>query len=146
MKTGILAGAVALMTLVGQAAMAGDTPSADGVNVYFVGLENGDTVSSPITIRFGLRGMGVAPAGAEWDNTGHHHLLINTDAFSSADTAKFEDGIPSDDNHKHFGGGQTEVTLELPAGAHTLQLLLGDLYHVPHQGAIYSDQITINVE
>jgi hypothetical protein len=146
MKTGILAGAVALMTLAGQAALAGDTPSADGASVYFVGLQDGDSVSSPVTIRFGLRGMGVAPAGAEWDNTGHHHLLINTDAFTSADSAKFADGIPSDDHHKHFGGGQTEVTLDLPKGEHTLQLLLGDLYHVPHQGAVYSDQIRITVD
>lgn len=146
MKSGILAGAIALAALAGQATLAGNTPSAEGAEVYFVGLNDGDTVSSPVTIRFGLRGMGVAPAGAEWDNTGHHHLLVDSDAFSGADAGKFADGIPSDDHHKHFGGGQTEVTLELPKGDHTLQLLLGDLFHVPHQGAVYSDRITITVD
>ena len=146
MRNGILSGALALVMVTGHGLSAGDTPAPAGASVYFIGLADGDTVTSPVTIRFGLNGMGVAPAGAEWDNTGHHHLLIDTEEFSSAAAGKYDDGIPSDEQHRHFGGGQTEVTLELGSGQHSLQLLLGDLYHVPHQDAVYSDRITINVE
>ncbi len=126
--------------------LARDTAAPDGAGVYFVTLGDGDTVSSPVTVQFGLTGMGVAPAGTERDNTGHHHLLIDTDAYAADALDKFDDGIPGDDHHKHFGGGQTEVTLELSKGTHTLQLLVGDLYHVPHIDPIYSQQITITVE
>lgn len=116
------------------------TPAPEGAEVYIITPEAGATVSSPVTVRFGLRNMGVAPAGVEGETTGHHHLLINT---------KLEDynnPIPSDDKHRHFGGGQTEAIIELPPGDHTLQLLVGDHNHVPHQPPIASDVITITVK
>jgi len=87
--------------------------------------------------------MGVAPVGVDLPNTGHHHLLINRDPFSEADEGF---GVPADDNHLHFGGGQTEVTLDLPAGTHTLQLVLGDVNHVPHDPPVVGDVITVTVE
>ena len=119
-----------------------------GANVYFVNLEDGATVASPVTIIFGLSGMGVAPAGTEKDNTGHHHLLLNRPPFGEGEDGADElvNGLPADDNHMHFGGGQTEVTLELPPGTHTLQLVLGDMGHVPHNPAVVSEVITITVE
>ena len=123
-------------------AIAGETPSAPGAKVYFIGLEDGATLTNPVTLRFGLSGMGVAPAGIEKANTGHHHLIINADAPAGED---LDYSIPADENYRHFGGGQTEVTLELPAGRHTLQLLLGDQNHIPHNPPVMSEAITINV-
>jgi hypothetical protein len=116
--------------------------------VYFVNLKDGDVVTSPVTVLFGLSGMGVAPAGAEWDNTGHHHLLVNRPPLGEGPDGaeEFEYGLPADDNHIHFGGGQTQTSLDLPAGEHTLQLVLGDLNHVPHNPSVVSDVITIKVE
>lgn len=135
------------LTLAGPA-LAGETPSAEGATVYFANLVDGATVSGPITVVFGLNGMGIAPAGVEVENTGHHHLLINRAAFGEmeGDTDATEYGIPADDNHKHFGKGQTETTLELEAGTHTLQLVLGDAFHVPHNPPVMSAPITIVVE
>ncbi len=129
-------------------ALAGETPSAEGATVYFANLEDGATISGPITVVFGLSGMGVAPAGVEAENTGHHHLLINRAAFGEMDedADALEYGIPADDNHKHFGKGQTETTLDLGAGTHTLQLVLGDAFHVPHNPPVTSAPITIVVE
>ncbi len=126
---------------------AGDTPSTPGAEVYFVTLEDGATLSGPVKVVFGLSGMGVAPAGVEKEGTGHHHLLLNRAPFGEGedDATMIADGIPSDENHKHFGGGQTETTLELPAGTHTLQLVLGDQFHVPHDPPVVSDMITITV-
>ncbi|SFI47549.1 DUF4399 domain-containing protein [Jannaschia pohangensis] len=123
-----------------------DTPAPEGAMVYFVNLEDGATVTSPVTVIFGLSGMGVAPAGTEKENTGHHHLLIDRPAFGSEDPEELDFGIPADDNHVHFGGGQTETTLDLPPGEHTLQLVLGDLNHVVHATPVASDVITIIVE
>ena len=117
------------------------TPSPPGAAVYIISPADGATVQSPVTVQFGLKGMGVAPAGIEKDKTGHHHLLIDVTELPPLD-----EPIPADDNHKHFGGGQTEVTLELPPGTHTLQLLLGDQNHVPHEPPVLSDMITIKVE
>ena len=97
------------------------TPSPAGAEVYIVSPADGATVSSPVTVIFGLKGMGVAPAGTERENTGHHHLIID------APLPPMGEPIPSDDSHKHFGGGQTETTVELAPGTHTLQLLLADL-------------------
>ena len=129
-------------------AIAGDTPSPDGATVYFATLEDGATIKSGDTVVFGLSGMGVAPAGIEMENTGHHHLLINREPFGEAadDADWIAYGIPADDNHRHFGKGQTEVALDLPAGTHTLQLVLGDLAHIPHDPIVMSEQITITVE
>jgi hypothetical protein len=126
----------------------GETPSNPEAEVYFVNLQNGQTVSSPVTINFGLLRMGVAPAGTEVEMTGHHHLLINRPPLGEGEDGADElaNGLPSDENHLHFGGGQTEVTLELPAGTHTLQLVLGDAGHVPHATPIVSEVITIIVE
>lgn len=117
------------------------TPAPAGAAVFFVEPANGATVSGPVTIRFGLRGMGVAPAGVEHANTGHHHLLINVDPAALDMGA----GIPADDQHRHFGGGQTEVTLVLPPGEHRLQLLLGDHNHIPHNPPVMSEVITVRV-
>ncbi len=126
----------------------GPTPSNPDAKVYFVNLSDGDTVQSPVTIVFGLSGMGVAPSGTEKENTGHHHLLIDRPPIGQgedgADELAF--GLPADDNHIHFGGGQTEVTLDMTPGEHTLQLVLGDAGHVPHATPIVSEVITINVE
>ena len=118
------------------------SPAPDGARAYIVSPADGSTVSNPVTIVFGLEGMGVAPAGTETENTGHHHLLINTD-LSSLD---LDSSLPATDQIVHFGGGQTQVTKELPVGTHTLQLLLGDLSHVPHDPPVMSDVITITVK
>ena len=123
------------------AAFAGDTPAPEGAEVYFIGIEDGATVSSPVTIRFGLKGMGVAPAGTDKEKTGHHHLIIN----EAIEGEELNEPIPADDNHVHFGGGQTEVTLDLPAGTHTLQLVLGDWSHIPHNPPVMSKRITVTV-
>ena len=122
---------------------AGDTPAPEGAEVYFIGIEDGATVTSPVTVRFGLKGMGVAPAGTEKENTGHHHLLIDTEPLEGE---ALDFAVESDDNHRHFGGGQTEVTLELTPGTHTLQMVLGDMNHVPHNPPIMSPVITVTVE
>ena len=127
------------LTWAGEA-WAGETPAPEGAQVYFVSPQNGETLSNPVKVVFGLKGMGVAPAGVEKEKTGHHHLLINTGMPS------LEEPIPSDDQHRHFGGGQTEVELELPAGQHTLQLLLGDWTHIPHNPPVASEKITITVQ
>lgn len=121
-------------------AFAGSTPAPEGANAYIIAPKPGEVVTSPVKVVFGLSGMGVAPAGMEKDKTGHHHLLIDTDV---PDLSK---PIPADDTHKHFGGGQTETIIELAPGQHTLQLLLGDFSHVPHNPPIVSEQITITVK
>lgn len=117
------------------------TPAPDGAKVYFIAPTDGETVTSPVTVKFGLTGMGVAPAGTDKASTGHHHLLIDLE-----ETPALDKPLPSDDHHKHFGGGQTETTVELAPGTHTLQLLLGDMGHVPHDPAVMSDKITIEVK
>lgn len=117
------------------------TPAPAGAGVYFISPVNGEAVKSPVTVKFGLKGMGVAPAGVDKPNTGHHHLLIDL-----AKLPAMESPIPADANHKHFGGGQTETSVELAPGTHTLQLLLGDMNHIPHDPAIMSDRITITVK
>jgi hypothetical protein len=116
------------------------TASPAGAEVYFVSPANGTEVTSPVTIRFGLRGMGVAPAGVTSPNTGHHHLLIDV-AELPADNLP----LPATDQIRHFGLGQTEASLELPPGQHTLQLVLGDALHIPHDPPVRSDKITITV-
>jgi hypothetical protein len=127
---------------------AGDTPAPEGAEVYFVNLEDGATVSTPVTVIFGLKGMGVAPAGIEKDATGHHHVLVNRPPLGEGPDGAEEltVGLPADDNHRHFGGGQTQVTLDLAPGTHTLQLVMGDLNHVPHNPPVVSEVITITVE
>jgi hypothetical protein len=124
----------------GAAAVVPRTASPAGAQVYFVSPENGAEVRSPVTIRFGLRGMGVAPAGVTSPNTGHHHLLIDV-----AELPPDNLPLPATDQIRHFGLGQTETALELPPGQHTLQLVLGDALHIPHDPPIRSDKITITV-
>ena len=107
--------------------------------VYFINLEDGDELQSPFLVQFGLTGKGVAPAGVDIDNTGHHHLLINVDSID------YYLPIPSSSQHIHFGLGQTETELNLPPGKHQLQLILGDKYHVPHQPPLVSNKIQVTV-
>lgn len=121
---------------------AGETPAPEGAGVYFINVKDGDTLSNPVTIQFGLKGMGVAPAGTEKEHTGHHHLIIN----EALEGEELNEPIPADDQHIHFGGGQTQKTLELPAGTHTLQLVLGDWSHIPHNPPVMSEKITVTVK
>ena len=107
--------------------------------VYFINLEDGDRVESPFLIQFGLSGMGIAPAGTDRSNTGHHHLLINVDDI---DLSK---PIPSSSNHIHFGGGQTESLVDLMPGDYSMQLVLGDMTHTPHNPPIISQRVNITV-
>lgn len=116
------------------------TPAPEGASVYFIAPQDGATVSSPVTVRFGLSGMGVAPAGVEKEMTGHHHLLIGQELED------YDNAIPADDNHRHFGGGQTETTVELAPGTHRLQLILGDHNHIPHRPPVQSQVITVTVQ
>ncbi len=119
--------------------MMSDAPA--NAEVYFVQPTDGETVEGTFKVVFGLRNMGVAPAGVEKAGTGHHHLLI--DAEVPSDLSK---PLPATDHIKHFGGGQTETEITLPPGEHTLQLLLGNYAHVPHSPPVVSEQITITVE
>jgi len=112
-----------------------------GAEVYLIAPANGAKVASPVTVRFGLKGMGIAPAGIKFDNAGHHHLFIDTDV-----PADLTQPLPVQENKiVHFGKGQTETSITLPPGKHTLQLVLGDYLHVPHTPAVVSKKITITV-
>ena len=125
------------------AAMAADlprSPAPKDAELYFISPQDGATVNSPLTVRFGLRGMGVAPAGVAIENTGHHHLLID------AELPPQNVPVPADANHVHFGKGQTEAAVTLAPGRHRLQLLLGDHLHIPHDPPVASKPITITVE
>lgn len=148
MKKRILAASAFGAAMVMTPLFAGDTPSAPDAKQYFINLSDGDTVSGPVKLVMGLSGMGIAPAGTEAENTGHHHVLINRAPFGEGpeDADMTENGLAADEQHKHFGKGQTETVLDLPAGTHTLQLVLGDLYHVPHNPPVMSEQITITVK
>lgn len=117
------------------------THAPTGASVYFIAPQNGATVPTTFTVRFGLKGMGVAPAGVAKENTGHHHLLIDVATLPAAGQP-----IPNDAQHRHFGGGQTETTLTLPPGTHTLQLELGDANHVPFDPPLVSKRITVHVK
>ncbi len=119
------------------------TPAPAGARAYFVSPGDGAVVASPVTIRFGLEGMGVAPAGVKHPATGHHHLLIN---LVEADLPPFDRPLPASDQIVHFGGGQTQVSLELKPGVYRLQLLLGDWLHIPHEPPVISEPITITVK
>ena len=131
---------LALSTAFAQtAATGGPTPSPPGASAYFVDLKDGATIGPTTTVHFGLHGMGVAPAGSDKANSGHHHLLIDTDL------PPLDQPIPNDENHMHFGAGQTEVDLTLTPGPHTLQLLLGDKNHIPHSPPVMSPRIHVTV-
>jgi len=126
----------------GAAPAAAQTASPAGAKVYIINLKDGAEVTSPFLVQFGLSGMGVAPAGVEKPNTGHHHLLIDTKLTEE----QMKQPIPADDTHKHFGGGQTEAMVTLTPGTHTLQLVLADWTHIPHAPPVMSEPITITVK
>jgi hypothetical protein len=133
-----LLAAAAVVLLSGFAAA--QTPSPQGARVYFINLKSGQHVKSPVLIQFGLSGMGVAPAGSMNMNTGHHHLIID------ADTPPAGMPIPMDEKHRHFGGGQTEMSVQLAPGNHSLQLVLADGAHIPHNPAVVSEKINVTVD
>ena len=133
---------LAAFAAAGASPVAAQTPSPAGAKVYIINLKDGAEVSSPFLVQFGLSGMGVAPAGVEKPNTGHHHLLIDTKLTAE----QMKEPIPADDTHKHFGGGQTEAMVTLPKGQHTLQLVLADWTHIPHVPPVMSEPITITVK
>jgi hypothetical protein len=133
----LLAFAVAI-----PAIAAAQTAAPPNASVYLINLKDGETVTSPFKVQFGLTGMGVAPAGVERPNTGHNHLLIDT----TLSPDELKQPIPMDDKHRHFGGGQTETILTLPPGQHTLQLEFADWSHVPFNPPIASPVITLTVK
>lgn len=124
-----------------QAGDAPSTPSVKGAQVYIIAPKNGETVSGPVRVLFGLKGMGVAPAGVEMEETGHHHLIVDKE------TPPLNDYLPvGDPQVLHYGKGQTEVELKLAPGKHTLQLVLADKDHKPHAPPVVSEKITITVK
>jgi hypothetical protein len=131
------------LTLIAALALAQDrmAPAANA-EVYFISPHNGETVQGPVTVRFGLKGMGIAPAGVKFDNTGHHHLLVDMD-FSEL---KLDAPMPATDKLLHFGKGQTETTLTLPPGKHTLELVFADFLHQSFDPPLHSKKITITVK
>lgn len=136
----VLAAALA-SAVAASAVVAANTPSVKGAQVYIIAPKNGDSVSGPVLVQFGLKGMGVAPAGVEIEGTGHHHLIVDKDA-PALDTY-----LPIDDPQViHFGKGQTETELKLAPGKHTLQLVLADKDHKPHVPPVVSEKITITVK
>ena len=136
--------ATTLITIITTVVSANELVSKapEGAEVYFISPQNGESVNGTFKVQFGLGGMGVAPAGTNIENTGHHHILINTD-ISKIDISR---PLPVTEQIKHFGGGQTETTLKLPKGKHTLQLLLGNYVHIPHSKPVMSEKITITVK
>jgi Domain of unknown function (DUF4399) len=131
------------LLIVAGAALAADlprTPAPPDARVYIILPQDGATVTSPVTLRFGLSGMGIAPAGIAMAGTGHHHLLID------AELPPFDQPIPADEHHLHFGKGQTEALVKLAPGPHRLQLLLADHLHLPHEPPVVSEPISITVK
>jgi len=117
------------------------SPSAEGARIFFANLEDGATVTSPFTVEFGLENMTVAPAGTDEPNSGHHHLMINQEELPALDMP-----LPADSLHIHYGLGQTSAELDLPAGTHTLQIVLGNYLHIPHNPPVISEKITVTVQ
>ena len=117
-------------------------PAPAGAEVYFIAPSNGATVHGPVTVKFGLKGMGVAPAGIKFDNTGHHHLLVDIDL----NDLKLDAPLPATEKVLHFGKGQTETTVTLAPGTHTLELVFADYLHMPFDPPLHSRKITITVK
>ncbi|TLF50418.1 DUF4399 domain-containing protein [Halomonas urmiana] len=136
---GLLGGAILAAPALAQMERAS---APEGTEVYFISPQTGATVESPVTVRMGLSGMGVAPAGTEREGTGHHHLLVDT----PLDEVDLDQPLPANEAMRHFGGGQTEVDLELESGEHTLQLLFMDASHMSFDPPVTSEAITITVE
>ena len=133
---------VAVILLAGVlAAQVARTKSPDTAKAYIIAPKNGATVAKTFTVQFGLKGMGIAPVGVNSPNTGHHHLLID-----EATMPDLTMPLPANDHIRHFGGGQTEVELTLPSGKHTLQLVLGDYMHTPHDKPVVSEKIAVTVK
>ncbi len=131
-----------VLLIVTGLALAADLPRSTApadARVYIISPLDGATVSSPVTVRFGLRGMGIAPAGMQMEGTGHHHLLIDVEL------PPLDRPVPADERHLHFGKGQTEAVVQLAPGRHRLQLLLADHLHIPHQDPVVSAPISITV-
>jgi len=135
------AGAVLLATLFAAPASLAREPAPAGAEVYIVSPADGAKVTSPVKVVFGLKGMGIAPAGIKFDNTGHHHLLIDSEL-----PADLSQPLAATEKSVHFGKGQTETSVTLPPGKHTLQLVLGDSLHIPHDPPVVSKKITVIVE
>ena len=142
MKTILITIALGLSSL-SSAVLSNDinTTSPANAKVYFIAPVDGQTVSSNVTVKFGLSGMGVSPAGNDKKNTGHHHILIDTDTLPNLLAP-----LPATNKIKHFGGGQTETQLTLSPGKHTLQLVLGNHHHIPHNTPVISKKITVVVK
>lgn len=144
MKRMLLASALLMLSAAAGSACADGLPATKApadARVYIVSPGDGATVPQSFTVRFGLKGMGVAPAGVDKANTGHHHLLVDAKALPPAGQP-----IPNDAQHRHFGGGQTETVLKLAPGTHTLQLELADANHVPFDPPLVSRKITVHVK
>lgn len=141
MATNTLVGVAILAAASFIAPEAAATPRPENARLYIIAPADGAVVQNPVTVVFGLKGMGVAPAGIEVPDTGHHHLLIDL-PLAEVDLGA---PLPADERHRHFGGGQTQTTLELPPGEHSLQLLLADHQHVAHEPPLASEPITITV-
>jgi hypothetical protein len=140
MKHRILAPLAGALLALATAVLARE-PSPASAEVYIVSPKDGARIKGPVTVVFGLKGMGVAPAGIKFDNTGHHHLLVDSDL-----PADLSQPLPANEKTVHFGKGQTETTLTLAPGKHTLQLVFADMLHVPHEPAVVSKKITVVVE
>ena len=139
MKIAYVSFAVALLALTGLA-WAGESPAPAGARVYIIWPKDGQVINGgKLWLRMGLKGAGIAPAGMEHPHTGHHHVLIDTEL------PPFDEPVPFDKNHVHFGAGQSEARIELSPGSHTLQVLLADHDHVPHNPPLYSERITVIV-
>ncbi|RMQ65320.1 ATPase of the AAA+ [Pseudomonas syringae pv. tomato] len=137
----VVAGLLLSASMLVSAAEMPQTASPEGAEVYIISPNDGETVTSPFKVQFGLKGMGVAPAGVDVPETGHHHLLIDVKDQPAANMP-----LPVSDNIRHFGKGQTETELNLPPGQHTLQLLMGDKGHMPLNPSVESKKVTINVK
>jgi hypothetical protein len=140
MKRLAIAATLAVLTTAAAQAQDFRSPAPAGAKVYFIEPKDGAEVTGPVTVKMGLAGMGVAPAGVEKKDTGHHHILVDQKLADPMGP------MPADDKHRHFGAGQTETMLTLAPGKHTLQLVLGDHNHIPHNPLVASDTITITVK
>lgn len=136
----VTAGFCAMVNLSSMAEGLQSQAAPAGAKAYIISPGDGEKVSSPVRVQFGLAGMGIAPAGVEYPDAGHHHLLVNAEQLPAANLP-----IPADDRHRHFGKGQTEALLELTPGEYTLQLILGDHLHMPHNPPVISEKVHINV-
>ncbi len=140
--TALLPISVGVLSSVATAQPAAAPFPADA-KVYFIAPKDGDVITGKVSVVMGLKGMGIAPAGVEKEKTGHHHILVDADLPKGDD---LEYPLSLDDNHRHFGGGQTETVLDLKPGTHTLQLVIGDNNHIPHKTPVASEKITITVK